>query len=161
MKKGTILIAALAIALTFAATQGFAWMHGQMMTGHMTGAPATTLTADQQKQAREIEARYQKQLAAQEGALQAKAGEIRTALADTNTTLGQANALRNELFNLEQQYWQLRMQVNREISQAIGSPYYGAMGWGPQYCSWHNHGGGHGYGSTGNAYGPMAMGCDW
>ncbi len=160
MKKTTILITVFAIALTFAASQGFAWMSGPMMTGPMMGGPATTLTADQQKKVREIEARYQKQLADQEAALQAKSAQIRTALADSNTTLGQANALRNELFGLEQAYWQLRMEVNQEISQAIGSPYYGAMGWGPEYCSWHNHGGGHGYGH-GGAYGRVGMGCDW
>ncbi len=155
MKKATVLITAIAIALIFAAGQGFAWMHGPMMTG----GPTVTLTADQQKQARDIEARYQKQLADQEAALQAKAAEVRTALADTTTTLGQANQLRNELFDLEQRYWQLRMQVNREISQAIGTPYHGAMGWGPQYCSWHNHGGGHGVAAT--TFTPVAMGCDW
>ncbi len=158
MKKSTIFITVFAIALTFAASQGFAWMYGPMMGGPAT----TTLTADQQQKVKDIETRYQKQLAEQEAALQAKATEVRTALADANTTLGQANALRNELYGLEQAYWQLRMKVNQEISQAIGAPYFGAMGWGPEYCSWHNHGGGYGYGyGHGGAYGRVGMGCDW
>ncbi len=139
MKKGKLLIAALAIALTFTAVQGFARMRGPMMNGQIMGNYyGAGLTADQQTQARKIEVKYQKELADKEAALRAKATELNSAMADGSTTLDKINTLRAELYTLEQGYWQLRSQANREIGQAISTTYYGAMGWGPMYCDWHD-----------------------
>lgn len=96
----------------------------------MAGTNRPALTADQEKKAREIEVKYQKQLNDKEGALRGKAAELETALADGSTTVGKVNTLRSELYALEQDYWRLRSQLNQEV----GTGYSGPMGWG---CSWH------------------------
>lgn len=148
MKKEKILITTLVTALTFGViSQAGAWMGG--MGGPMTGTNRPTITAEQEKKAREIELKYQKQLADKESALRVKAAELETALADGSTTVNKANTLRSELYALEQDYWRLRSQVNQEI----GTGYSGPMGWG---CSWHdNHPGM--YGGYGTMMGPGAM----
>ncbi|HDO29670.1 MAG TPA: periplasmic heavy metal sensor, partial [Desulfobacteraceae bacterium] len=146
MKKGKILLAGLAIAMTFTASQGFAWMRGpmtggRMMNGQMMGGTYNSgLNAGQQKKVMEIEARYQKQFADQEAAIQAKAAELRAALADGTSTLNKINGLRNQLFALEQGYGQLRNQVRQGIGRDIDVAYTGAMGWRPADCDWHDHG---------------------
>ncbi len=132
MKKEKILITTLVTALTFGViSQAGAWVMGPMGGGPMTGTNRPVLTAEQEKKAREIELKYQKQLADKEGALRGKVAELETALADGSTTLNKANTLRSELYALEQDYWRLRSQVNQEI----GTGYSGPMGWG---CSWHD-----------------------
>lgn len=155
MKKGTILVTALATALTLGAvSQAGAWMRGPM-----TGPYTPAFSAEQQQKAQAIEAKYQKQLADKEAAIRTKAAELDTAMADGSTTLDKTNTLRSELYTLEQDYWRLRSQVNQEI----GVGYNGPMGWGPMYCSWHdNHYGM--YGGNGNMAGPgpmMGYGAGW
>lgn len=157
MKKGKLLITGLAIALTFTAAQGFAWMRGPMLNGQMVDSRyAASLTAEQKTEARKIEAKYQKELADKEAALRTKSMELNNALADGSTTLDKTNGLRAELYALEQEYWQLRSSVNREIGQAIGTTYYGDMGWSPMNCAWHDAHPGM-YGGHGNMVGMMGM----
>ncbi|MDA8164793.1 MAG: periplasmic heavy metal sensor [Desulfobacteraceae bacterium] len=159
MKKKT-LITALTIALALGtAALGNAWMMGPMYPGSMMGNQYA-LTADQQKKAVAIEAKHQKELADKEAAIRAKAAELDAALANGSTTLGDSSRLRDELYALEQDHWQLRARVNREISQATGTTYYGNMGWGPASCAWHDghygmYGGygGHGRGQMMGGYG--------
>lgn len=135
MKKRKILLIGLAVAITFTASQGFAWTQRPMMGDRMMGNTYNTgLNADQQKKTQEIEIQYRKQFADQEAAIQTKAAELRAALADGTSTLNKINGLRNKLFALEQGYWQLRNQVNQRVGQDIGVTYISDMGRRLEYC---------------------------
>lgn len=162
MKKGKVLLIGLAVAMTFTASQGFAWTQGSMMGDRMMGSTYNTgLNAGQQKKAREIEASYRKQFAGQEAVIQTKAAELRAALADGTSTLNKINGLRNQLFALEQGYWQLRNQVNQGIGRDIGVAYTGAMGWSPAYCDWHDHRSMSGVYGPGGGSEPGVWRCNW
>lgn len=116
-------------------------MNGQMMPqGMMHGDMMATLTADQQKEVIAIEAKYAEDLETKEMALHKKGAELSTALNDETTTIATVKRLRTELAGLEQEYWQLRQEINQEIGTKIGTTYYGENGMGPENCPMHQSG---------------------
>lgn len=114
--------------------------HMQMMNNNgmgrmMSGMNNVSLTPEQQSQVKEIENAYQDELQEKETTIQAKIAELDKAFADETTTIGETNTLRQDLYNLKQDYWQTRRTINSEIGQKLGSTYYGSDGRGPQYCA--------------------------
>ena len=105
----------------------------------MGGMNNVTLTPEQQAQVDEIESAYQDELQKKETAIQTKIAELDKAFADDSTTIGETNTLRQDLYNLRQDYWQTRRTINDKIGQKLGSTYYGVGGWGPQYCAMSNN----------------------
>ncbi len=166
MKTSTAIISTITLAATLAfATQGFARWGGYDNYGPRTGRMNNCgygvnagLTTEQQKQAQEIEKRYQDEITASQKAIEAKAEELDRALADGDTTVAQAGKLRDDLVTLKQKHWQLRDKINREISAAIGVTYFAPMN--PDYCPWHTPGAGMGRCGNGPAgrMGMMGMG---
>jgi len=168
MKAKTI-ITALAIGLSIGVvSQAGAWMGdgpghrnvdgpmmGQMMhhngMGMMGGTNNVSMTPEQQSQVQDIKGAYQNELQDKEAAIQAKIVALDNAYADESTTVGEVNVLRQDLYNLKQDYWQTRRTINNEISQKIGSTYYGVGGWGPEYCAMD-------YNSMGSNRGQMMVG---
>ena len=112
---------------------------GQMMNGRgmgrMMGANNNfSLSPEQQQQVKDIDVRHQDELQAKEEGIRLKIVELDKAYANDTTTIAQVNALRDDLYNLKQEYRQTRITINNEISKALGSAYFGSGGWGPQYC---------------------------
>jgi Spy/CpxP family protein refolding chaperone len=152
----------------YGSMMGRGMMNGPMMgsTGYNNYGPA--LTETKQAEVKEIEDKYQGQLTEKETALRNKAAQLQTAESNDSATLGERKKLRNELYDLEQDYWVTRNKANQEIGSVIGTPYYGNTGWGPSYCTWHdNHPGMYGN-STPHMYSqrtPMMNygrgGCRW
>ena len=147
MKNNKIIGISLALALTVGSIS--------MVTAQTRPEQnSTNFTNQQQQTINNLEAKYQQELTAKENDLRAKSAELDRALANGDTTLATVNNLRNELASLEQGYWQLRNQINREISTNIGVNYYGQMTWGPYNCRWHNS---HNYRPMARGYGHGPM----
>ncbi|HFQ80749.1 MAG TPA: periplasmic heavy metal sensor [Desulfobacterales bacterium] len=172
MKTKTI-ITAVAITLTLGlAVQAGAWMRGpgnyydcdgpmmggMMNSGHgyMMGNGAATLTPAQQQQVNKITSQYQTELQTKEKAIQDKIAAINKAYNNNSTTVSQLRALRQELYNMRQDYWQTRRTINNKIAGTLGTNYYGAGGWGPAFCAYNNGGGIGGPGANG-----MMMNRGW
>jgi Spy/CpxP family protein refolding chaperone len=129
---------------------------GAMMNG-MMGRAGTALTAAQQKQADAIESQSRAELKSKAKAVQDKIAAIDKAYSNDSTTVSQLRAQRQELYNLRQDYWQVRNTVNKKISAALGITYGG--GWGPRYC-YFNSGNMGGPGNNGMMMGPGRH-CRW
>ncbi len=142
MKTKTI-ITALAIGLSIGiVSQAGAWVGGSghyngggRMLGRMMGGNNNfSLSPEQQQQVKDIDVRHQDELQAKEEGIRLKIAELDKAYANDTTTIAQANALRDDLYNLRKEYRQTRITINNEISKTLGSAYFDCGGWGPQYC---------------------------
>lgn len=139
--------------------RGYGWCNGPMMggmmyngsAGPMMDRAAAALTPEEQARVDKIRAAYEDRLAAGEKAIRAKIAEIDKAAAGKDTTVAQLTALRRELYDLKRDYWRTRREFNLEVADALGREYYGAGGWGPQYCAMNRMGMGP---CPGRAHGP-------
>ena len=138
MKTKKTLISLTILTLLLTASYSFARMWGPMHGLMGMGTYSNTLTEDQLSTANKIESKYDKELAAKEAAIRAKATELDKAYINDTSTVKEINILKTELFQAEDEYWQLRQRVDKEVSDTIGAPYYGSNGLGPMQCRWHN-----------------------
>ena len=88
--------------------------------------------------------------------MDAKAETLNKALKNDATTIAQAKNLRKELFQSEQDLWQLKRTITKEINEITGTKTFGSRGRNSRQYAMHE--GGYGPGMTTNTNNGL---CDW
>jgi len=136
-----LLFATASIGLTH--SRGGYGMHDRGGYGMGMYHNRTELTAEQQQALESLQDNYAQQFEDLEVALDEKRGAYQDARADDETTVGELNQLRDEMFELRDEYRSLRLAFKDEVSQIVPDTAPGG-----RYCNYGNRSGGYcdGYG---------------
>lgn len=129
--------------------------------GHRGGPGGCGNCPKHDSAAPEIQGKYAEGFAALDKKIIAKSEELRAARLNDATTMGEFNKLREEMFQLKKEYWQLEEKVRQELGTDFGG--YG----GGYYCDGPGHGyrgpkgpgWGHGGGMHHRSYAPDCRNC--
>ncbi len=128
-----IAITALVLGLLSLATTSFAHWENQMGHGPTAHGSYTNLTAEQQQQIDVVKEKYSDQMEELQTSLNSKREEYRSARTNDSTTVGTLKQLENEITEIEQQYWTLLNEANKEAGGLMTGD---TQAWGQ--CGYHN-----------------------